>query len=66
MAKKKTENPEVPATQESLRAVRLYLPTDEHKKLRRVAADNDTNMALMARRIVVEYLASHLPKGNSK
>jgi hypothetical protein len=44
----------------------LRLPVEEHKKLRRVAADNETNMALMARKIVMDYLAAHGPKGGGK
>lgn len=45
------------------RFVRLQLPVEEHRKLRRLAADEDTNMALLTRRIVLEYLAKHTPKG---
>jgi hypothetical protein len=56
----------MPATEQEMRSVRLYLPAEEHKKLRRVAADNETNMALMARKIVIDYLAAHGPKGSSK
>ena len=45
MAKKKTESPQIPATQEELLAVRLYLPAGEdHKKLRRLAADEETKV----------------------
>lgn len=68
MATKKTGARPVPVTttEEKLKAVRLYLPADQHKKLRRLAADCETNMALMARRIVLEYLAAHTPKGAAK
>ena len=47
----------MPTTQAEMRAVRLYLPLEDHRKLRRLAADNDTNMALMARKIVMDHLA---------
>jgi hypothetical protein len=61
---KKTGKPSMPATvtQAELRSVRLQLPLEEHRKLRRLAADHDTNMALLARKIVQEYLARHRPK----
>jgi hypothetical protein len=59
MARKKTEKPAMPATQPELRSVRLYLPIEDHRKLRRLAADNDTNMALLARRIVQEWIGRH-------
>jgi hypothetical protein len=61
-ATKKTEKAKMQATQEELRAVRLYLPADDHRKLRRLAADEETNMALLARRIVQEYIARHSAK----
>jgi hypothetical protein len=66
MAKKKPETPKMPATQEELRAVRLYLPAEDHRKLRRLAADEETNMALLARKIVQEYVASHPLKTGAK
>ena len=52
--------------QPDLRAVRLYLPKEHHKMLRKLAADEETNMALMARRIVMDYLDKHGPKGGGK
>lgn len=65
MARKKTEKPVTPATeaQSELRAVRLYLPKEHHKMLRKLAADEETNMALLARRIVSEYVVKHSQKG---
>jgi hypothetical protein len=68
MARKKMERAPMPTTetQPDLRAVRLYLPPDDHRKLRRMAADEETNMALLARRIVQEYIARHAPKGGAK
>jgi hypothetical protein len=68
MAKKSGENPKMPAsaTETELRSVRLQLPVDDHKKLRRLAADQDTNMAILARRVMMEYIASHTLKGSSK
>jgi hypothetical protein len=65
MARKKTEKNPMPATQTEMRFVRLQLPADDHKKLRRLAADNDTNMAVLARQIVQEYIAQHT-KGGGK
>jgi len=58
MARKRVEATEMPATeaQAELKAVRLYLPAGHHKRLRRIAADYETNMALMARKIVMEYI----------
>ena len=68
MARKKAEQPPMPATevQPDLRAVRLYLPKEHHKMLRKLAADEETNMAMLARRIVSEYVVSHSPKGGAK
>jgi hypothetical protein len=62
---KKTEKKPVQATQEALRSVRLQLPPDDHKKLRRLAADHDTNMALLVRKIVQEFIAQNW-KGSVK
>lgn len=61
MARKKTERRDVEATA-NLKAVRLYIPAGYHKLLRQIAADHETNMALMARRIIVEYLDRHSRK----
>jgi hypothetical protein len=68
MARKKTEQDPMPGTetQPDLRAVRLYLPADDHRKLRRMAADEETNMAILARRIVQDYIAKNAPKGGAK
>jgi hypothetical protein len=57
MARKKTEESGMSATRPELRPVRLALPPEDHKKLRRLAADEDTNMAVLARRIVQDYIA---------
>lgn len=65
MARKKTEKPKVPETEVEMKFVRLQLPTDDHLKLRRLAADAGTNMAVFTRKIVQEYLASHKPKGTN-
>lgn len=58
MARKKTEKRDVEATAD-LKAVRLYIPAGHHKLLRQIAADHETNMAIMARKIIVEYLDRH-------
>lgn len=59
MARKKTEAPKVPATEIELRVVRLALPPEDHKEFRKLAAAEETNMALLARRIIQEYIAEH-------
>jgi hypothetical protein len=66
MARKKTETPKMPTTEVEMKFVRLQLPPGDHKKLRQLAADEETNMAILARRIVQEYLARHTPKGGAK
>jgi hypothetical protein len=53
-------------TQPGERSVRLYLPIEDHRRLRRLAADNDTNMALLTRKIVMEYIAKHPLKGEGR
>ena len=66
MARKKTEQPKMPATETEpeLKAVGLYLPKDAHKLLRQLVADNETNMAMIARKIVMEHLTKgSKPKG---
>ena len=66
MAKKIGEKPKVATTQTELRSVRLQLPPDDHKKLRRLAADQDTNMAILARKIVQDHFAKHTTKEGGK
>jgi len=68
MAKKTGEKPKMPAsaTQTELRSVRLQLPPEDHKKLRRLAADQDTNMAILARKVMQEYIARQTLKGGGK
>lgn len=57
MARKQAEGkPEMIATDEKLRAVRLELPEDVHKLLRLEAAKEDTSLAALARKAVEEYL----------
>ncbi len=51
-------------TQPDLKAVRLYLPPEAYRKRRRLAADEETNMAFLARQDVMEYVAVHAPKGD--
>jgi hypothetical protein len=63
MAKKTGEKPKVQATQVELKLVRLELPPEEQRKLRMLAASENTSMAILARRIVLEYIASHALKG---
>jgi hypothetical protein len=63
---KKVEKKPVPATQTEMRFVRLQLPEDDHKKLRRMAADRETNMALLAREVVQEFIAKNWKGGAVK
>jgi hypothetical protein len=63
MARKKAERPEMTTTQSELKYVRLQLPRDIHKQFRILAVQQDTDMANLARRIVEEYVARHVPKG---
>jgi predicted HicB family RNase H-like nuclease len=57
MARKKTEGkPDMPATEEKLRAVRLELPEDVHKLLRLEAARQDASLGELARQYVTDAL----------
>lgn len=60
MARKKTEKPKMPATEEAIemKAVRLYLTRDVHDEFRVLAAKERTNMAILARRVIEEYVVS--------
>jgi hypothetical protein len=65
MARKKTGRTEMPATEAELRVVRLALPPDDHREFRKLAAAEETNMALLARRVIQDYIARHR-KGGGK
>ena len=58
MARKSTEKAEMPATKNpsALKIVRLELPREYHRLLRMAAAADETNMALLARKFVMEAL----------
>jgi hypothetical protein len=56
----------MPATQTGPRTVPLASPPDDRKKPRHLAADHDTNMALLARNIVQESIPAHRPKFGAK
>jgi hypothetical protein len=56
--------PEMPVTEEKLRAVRLELPEDVHKLLRREAAEQDKSLGELARQFVTEALTKR--KGAAK
>jgi hypothetical protein len=70
MARKRMEKPPMPVVDEEveveMKAVRLYLPADGHWALRKMAAEHKTNMSMLARQIVMEYLAKHAPKGGRR
>jgi hypothetical protein len=58
MARKQTKGkPDMPATEEKLRAVRLELSEEEHAALRIEAAKQDVSLMTLARIAVNEYLA---------
>jgi hypothetical protein len=57
VARKKSEKPEMPATGTGLRVVRLALPPEDYKEFRKLAAEEETNIALLARRVIREYIA---------
>jgi hypothetical protein len=57
MARKKTEAPKMPTATDELRLVRLQLPATAHKEFRKLAAEEETNMAILARRVILEYIA---------
>jgi hypothetical protein len=65
MATRKTKTPPPKGTTTELRTVRLELPRDEHKVFRKLAAEEETNMALLARRIILDYIARQQKKGAS-
>ena len=48
----------MPATdvQAKLKVVRLHLPPEDHHALRRLAADENTSMAILARRVIQAYI----------
>lgn len=57
MARKTPERkPEMPATTEKLRAVRLELPEDVHRLLRLEAAKRDVSLGDLSRQLVTEGL----------
>lgn len=64
MAKKKTEAPKMPATEVEMRVVRLALPPEDHREFRKLAAAEETNMALLARRIVTDWIARKRKEGS--
>jgi len=67
MARKTTKGkPDMPATEQKLRAVRLELPEDVHRLLRRKAADEDKSLGELARQFVTEALKGPVRKGEAK
>jgi hypothetical protein len=58
MARKKTEKSEMPAVEAKplLKLVRLELPSDYHRDLRVIAAKQETTMAILARKLIKEYV----------
>ena len=55
-AKRPKGRPKLPATAAKLRAVRLELPEDIHKLLRKEAAEQDKSLGELARQFVTECL----------
>lgn len=67
MAKKKSEQTEMPATAEpKTRPVRLDLPPDVHRLLRLVAADEEVSMASYARELLARVLREEAKKRGLK
>jgi hypothetical protein len=58
MARTKTGTTEV-----ELRVVRLALPPEDHREFRKLAAAEETNMALLARRIIQDWIARQRKAG---
>lgn len=56
MARKKPEKKDVPATQAALKLVRLEIPPEYHRDLRIIAAKQETTMAVLARRVMQEFI----------
>ena len=63
MARTKTGNSKMQATEVELRVVRLALPPEDHREFRKLAAAEETNMALLARRIIQEWIARQRKAG---
>jgi hypothetical protein len=65
MGRKKTEKPEMPAVEAKplLKLVRLELPSDYHRDLRVIAAKQETTMALLARKLIKEYVGQQRKAG---
>ncbi len=55
--KRSAEGKPVDVSGVELRAVRVELTPDVHKRLRLAAADEDMSMAALVRRLVEQYLA---------
>jgi hypothetical protein len=66
MARKKVENPPMPAVEAKPKPIRLALSPDLHQQFRVEAALQGTNMAILARRIIEEYLAKHATRGGRR
>jgi hypothetical protein len=66
MAPKRPEKKPMQTTEAKMMGIRLYVPRDVHKQFRVLAAQNETDMATLARRVVEEYVARHAPRGGVK
>jgi hypothetical protein len=53
----------MPATEVEMKIVRLALPRDDHREFRKLAAAEETNMALLARRVIQEWIARQRKAG---
>jgi hypothetical protein len=63
MQRVKKGKPDMPATaQTELRSIRLQISASDQKKFRLLAVQADTNMAILARKLVLDYIAAHEPK----
>jgi hypothetical protein len=66
MAKKTGGNPKTQVTQTELKVVRLQLPLEDQRKLRMLAASENTSMAILARRVMQDDIARHALKVGGK
>ncbi len=54
--KKTTEKKEMPTITDALKLVRLELPPAYHRDLRVIAAKQETTMAILARKLLQDYI----------
>lgn len=63
-ARTKTGVLKMPATEEKLKLVKLQLPESAHDEFRVLAAKERTNMAILARRLILDYIERKREEGS--